>query len=719
MMQIPTLVIGTGMGGLRVIQTLADMAIQNDDIDYYRFIAIDSSEKDLDDRIKDRSFISTVAITETDYDIEKYIPNCPYLPAGTKKKGTGAVRDRAYARFLLDINQSKVNQAITDSLRHLRDLWQKEISTGSKEVLIWIVHTLGGGTGSGSFPTLSINIWNLAQEILQDKGIKPYIYCVGILPSAANIQDISCANFDKKFLANSYAALTEINLLTDPNNLTLSRYDPLSGGVDNRSITQCPFTKYLLFGLNEDQISKMKDDEADEVEEYLKSSNKIIANMMYSIPNYQGGLENLWHSVQSPFIPFAESELIIPLEKMKKIAAENDLLGKIPEPGDEDRLTNQARMLVDLSAEEGNEKVLENSCKSLLTKDRLRGLSYFIGKLQNEFIKTENKYRTRFDDEINNTWDELALAEWAEEDIANSSHLQSPADRYNKILHLFKNRIEDNQNTINSMMPRPFLKKRLERQNKEILKTIRNLEEQVDILNRFKTLIQYINNELCNSLQPTIGHSSNGVAGVVDYIRAKENKLSELKRKITDSGWGRVYQLGVPKEYLDKLSLVEDVNVSTIKSAQSFLTTFGINQDKLTGIISNRLTQASDYALKIAIAPSNTGKIHETVSNEVFVMCNEMDESLLSQHEHLFINRNKIKISPENFSPGRFVFVSFRLGLQLEDIRDYSYRKKEYEEGKLADKIGTQEIGTIFAHPEWFPNDQNIKNVFPNLHEND
>ena len=326
-MQVPTLVIGAGMGGIRVIQTLADMARQNDDLEYYRFIAIDSSEKDLKDRIKDRSIISTIAITETGLDIEGYIRECTYLPDGSKAKGVGAVRDRAYARFLLDINMVKVNQAVSDALGQLRDLWKKQGTTGTPEVLIWLVHSLGGGTGSGSFPTLAVTISQLAKNILGDVGIKTYIYGVGILPSASNIQDISFATFDRKFLANSYAALTELNLLADPKGLSLSRLAP-SGGRTDISISERPFNRYFLFGLNEDQISKMKDDEADEVEEYLKSSNKIIASMMYALPHYQGGLENLWHYVKSPFITFSESELSVPLTATMKLAEENDRLGR-------------------------------------------------------------------------------------------------------------------------------------------------------------------------------------------------------------------------------------------------------------------------------------------------------------------------------------------------------------------------------------------------------
>jgi len=715
-MQVPTLVIGAGMGGIRVIQTLADMARQNDDLEYYRFIAIDSSEKDLKDRIKDRSIISTIAITETGLDIEGYIRECPYLPDGSKAKGVGAVRDRAYARFLLDINMVKVNQAVSDALGQLRDLWKKQGTTGTPEVLIWLVHSLGGGTGSGSFPTLAVTISQLAKNILGDVGIKTYIYGVGILPSASNIQDISFATFDRKFLANSYAALTELNLLADPKGLSLSRLAP-SGGRTDISISERPFNRYFLFGLNEDQISKMKDDEADEVEEYLKSSNKIIASMMYALPHYQGGLENLWHYVKSPFITFSESELSVPLTATMKLAEENDRLGRPLDADDERKLTDRARMLVDFSAEEGSEKLLETACRSVLANHGLRGLGYFIGKLQNEFTKAENSRRTAFEEEVSGIWEELEATEWAEDDIKNSSYLTASNDRYDKIFKLIGARIEDNQQTIDSPMPRPFLKRRLEAKNNEMSALCRHLEEMKDLLDRFQSLLNYINNDLCKTLRDEIGHQSDGAAAVVAQIRTREIQMEGLKRSVSDSGWGRVVKLGVPKEIIDTLSLVGETNVMHVTTAPSFVSTFGIERERVAGLVGNRIAQGSSFALKIAIAPTARGKGREPISKEIFVMCNEKDEPLLSPYDHLFVEWKRTKIKPDRFQVGRYVFVNFLLGLQLEDIRDYTYRKAEYDTGDLSRTTGTDRIGTIFAHPEWFPNDPNVQAAFPGLYQ--
>lgn len=708
-MQVPTLVIGVGMAGSKVIQTLAEMARQNEALEYYRFIAIDSSNKDLNEQIRDRSIISTVAIVEKDLDIESFIQGCPYLPDGSQPKRMGAVRDRAYARFLLDVNMSKVNRAISDALSQLHDLWQKQTSSETREVIIWLVHSLGGGTGSGTFPTLAVRVSQLAQNILGDS--KTYIYGVGILPSASNIQDISSISFDRKFLANSYAALSELKMLADPKGLPMLRLDQ-SGKWTSLQITQRPFNKYFLFGLNEDEISKMKGDEVEEVEDYLKSSNKIIANMMYALSHHPGGLENLWSSVKSPFVAFSESELYVPLKEVREIAVENDRLGRRLDEAEETKLTNQATHTLEIAVAEGRESILESDCSNVLTKYGLRGLSYFIGKLQNEFNKAENAQRTTFETEVSSIWEELEVTTWAAEEIKNFN-MTSSTERYKKILELFANRIEDNQRTIDSFLPRPFLKRQLEMQNEAMLTTSKRLEEMKGRLDRLTSLAHHVNNNLCQSLRKEIGHDTDGVAAVVAHIRTLETRLEGLKRSVTDSGYGRVVKLGVPKDMVDKISLKDEINVRYVTSGGKFVETFNISSERLAGLIKNRIAQASSFALKIAISPGNrSGGMAE---REIFVVCNEEDEPLLAQYEHLFAEWKKTKINPERFPNGRYVFVCFLLELQLEDIRDYTYRKAEYESGQLSHLTGTDRIGTIFAHPEWFADDPNVQEAFSKL----
>lgn len=435
--------------------------------------------------------------------------------------------------------------------------------------------------------------------------------------------------------------------------------------------------------------------------------------MMYTLPFYPHGLENLWHDIKSPFITFSESELVLPIEDIKQIAMENDSLGMQLTPDDEKQLTAQAKNLVVLATECMTSQSLESSCKNVLRSHQLRGLSYYLGKLQNELNKEENSKRIAFEGDISDIWEELQNTEWAEEEMANASHLTSSNERYDKILRLFNNRIADNINTINSLMPRIFMKKRLEAKNKDMKADSQRLEEMKNQLDELHKHQNYINNTLCKTLRDDIGHDSDGVNSVVAHIRTRENKLDLMKRSLNDSGWGRVVKLGVPSEYIESLSFSGQNSVNLIQSAQTFVSTFKIDKERVVGLISNRISQSSSYALKIGVAPSSAGNTYrDQPKKTIFLMCNENDESLIAPYQHVFGEIERIKINPEQFTPGRYVFVHFYCGLQLEDIKDFTYRKKEYESGDLARTTGTDKIGTIFAHPEWFPEDENVKQVF-------
>ena len=152
-MVVPTLVIGIGMGGIRVVQTLAEFVEEKGEQGNYRFIAIDSNKDDLQSKIKSHNIV--MAPIGEKYDIKNMISACHYLYEDMEEKGVGAMRDRIYARFLLDLNMSDVKGKIEAALKDLKDEWSGEKSGEKKgQAIIWLVHTLGGGTGSGTFPSL-------------------------------------------------------------------------------------------------------------------------------------------------------------------------------------------------------------------------------------------------------------------------------------------------------------------------------------------------------------------------------------------------------------------------------------------------------------------------------------------------------------------------------------------------------------------------------------
>ena len=153
-MTLPTLVIGIGMGGIRIVQTFSDVVRDNDQQKYHEFIAIDSNRKDLDEKITHGQGIQTVPIDETGTLSGQMINKCNYLYEGVAPTGGGAIRDRVYARFLFDLNSERVTSAITGAMTKLKTIWQQERETQNRRVLIWVVHTLGGGTGAEHSPRL-------------------------------------------------------------------------------------------------------------------------------------------------------------------------------------------------------------------------------------------------------------------------------------------------------------------------------------------------------------------------------------------------------------------------------------------------------------------------------------------------------------------------------------------------------------------------------------
>lgn len=137
-----------------------------------------------------------------------------------------------------------------------------------------------------------------------------------------------------------------------------------------------------------------------------------------------------------------------------------------------------------------------------------------------------------------------------------------------------------------------------------------------------------------------------------------------------------------------------------------------IKDEKVEKLIKNRIEQADDISIRVGIAAREEGE-REAPSKELFILCHKDDKPTLGKHEKAFTEWKREPIITETFDRGKYVFADFRLGLHLEDIKEYRYRKEEYEKGELVKMTDLgEEIGKIFAYPEWFPEDENVKAVF-------
>ena len=718
--EIDTLVIGIGMGGIRVVQTFADIVKDLKKEEYYQFIAIDSSTKDLNEVIKRGYSINTVPISEAGFSIQNMINQCPYLYEGVEPKGTGAIRDRVYARFLLDLNMEKVQGAIEDAMAKMLKNWQKRKGTNTQEVLVWVIHTLGGGTGSGTFPTLIAKISDLSNGILKEGGMKPFIFCIGILPSATNIDDISTAKFDKKYTANSYAALQEIKKLSEAKNLSITPYNPARQPKKEMLIKTRPFDRYFLFGINEDSLVRLKDDQADEIEEYLDGANKTIAYTMYYLPHYPGGLENMWYTWKNrPFVIFGESELTIPLKEMRQYAQENDTLGKVPDLKKKENFNKLAETLAKSPTDDLNESRIEDDCLSLARSERLLSLKYFVGQVQHEFDKELTRVETLFTDDILRLGESLKKLDWASPGMRNFDD-QNIEDKYLQIGKVVKERIEDNQKFVDSVLhtPRFIERKRRADQNAKNNKKLRELEIQYDRFIKVRTLKKYIDTGLGEKLIDVINLKDFGAGNIALHIRRRENELELFGNRLIDSGIGRVIKLGVPQDKVNKLSLEDatEIQITEIKSMLKFIDTMGIENAKVEVLFQNRIDLAENYTIKIAIGLKPETEKGFVAHKELVIVNHENNDPILNRFSILLSQCKMLLMRLEGFDPSSIVFMPFQVGIDLDQTKDFVYREREYLNGDLAKITEMDNIGTIFAHPEWFPEDANVKRAFPKIY---
>ncbi len=716
-MTIPTLVIGMGMGGIRVVQTFADVVNEAKQREFYEFVAIDSNRKDLSEVIRSGQGIQTVPIDETGFAIDQMIRKAEYLYEGVSPTGGGAIRDRVYARFLFDLNSDKITSALEAAMVKLKGKWQDKKDVQNRRVLIWVIHTLGGGTGSGAFPSLIAKVRELAEGNLNEYQVTPIISCIGILPSATNVKDISSAKFDKKYTANAYAALCEIKKMSEGRNLTIPTFN--THPKKDIIISKRPFDHYFLFGVDEDAIVRLRDGKSDEAEEYLEDANNQIACMMHYLPYYPGGIENLWHNMKAqPFTVFGESEITVPLAKMREYAKENDALGKTPSAEKKKALSDRATTLAGSPTDVLNETRIENECQSVAGSERLRGLSYFLGQVQNEFNKEYVRVETDFTDKIESLWEKLKCKDWAYDKIKNYDN-ENVDSKYKRIDDVVTYRIEDNKKFIASLMNAPLFIQKNERKNQNITNGIllNDLRNDYDRFFKIRNLKSFIDGRIGERFKDITGTKDLGAENITHHIRTRENELRISGEHLCDSGIGRVIKLGVPDNKIGQLTLSDPngINVSKLTSMPEFLEILGIDDAKAEKLFKNRIELASNYAVKVAVGLSKHQVNRLPSEKELHAIFPSQNEPVLAKFSHLLNEWKLERIPVDSVAPDRIAFIPFQIGIEIDDTKDFAYREDEYKNGDLAKIIGMENIGIIFAHPEWFPEDPNVRRAYPHL----
>lgn len=686
----PTLVIGIGQAGTNVVQTLRDTM---DDIDrqYIRFIAIDSFKDDLDKTITSKD-ISKIVIGQPTGDMEAWASSCKYLYPRIII-GHAAKRQRVFGRFLLDIaeNYSTAYNLIGEKIDELSQI-QREIDLYAPKHVslnVCLIHSLGGGTGSGTFPLLL----SMIKDNVKNIGIldnEYFIYGIGFLPSATNL-NIEYKNISKTYFSNSYGALLELQCLDKANDKPLTSLTLRGSGKEE--ITENPFNRYFLVGVNEEKLDNAL--KSNQTERYMEQLNTVVSQSIYALYKYPYGPDNLWQNDLTHFCTFGQTELRVPFDKIKTYIDKNEELKQLKDSLGKD--APEIPMDVKRNIAERND-VSEKSIREFI--DTIRKQFGLIGTqkaIELAAKELKNKQAHKINDLntlIEKLWNTYGLAQ-KHPDITSSAEMQGT----------IKNELSRNISEAEAWLAKPpFVTYPGQKNKKErLLSEYQNDNKIIDESNleiiKLGKLVEYTINLF------KIDEINNTMKNIDDVTV----KITYLEKDLQEMKTGR---MGVVRININKLKEIPPSKLKTIDTFRKAVDT-GLVVD-LNKAIEGQIKSAIDFS--ILVKPKRTNA--PPLKKNIFVICHEDDQELIKESinptiEGIAFSTDNTYTSPEY--KGKVSFVIYTRNIGIEDVGEFYYRDEEYKKGQLATKAGLNNVGKIFAFPEWFENDPNVQKLFVRL----
>lgn len=243
------LVIGIGRTGCNILSAVDEVVTEEGVKDHFQFLAIDSSHRDLQAFAPESATTYKLTIDREAYN--RASDSLGYLQSGPELvPEAGTSRQRPLGRYLVDSNADSANlyDCLLDQINTLSE------TPSDKPRQVWVINSLGGGTGSGAFPLLTLLLQRCSSEI--EKAVE--IYGIGSLPRLDGLQEqIDVPDGEPVHYANAYTALVELRRLMNIDGETTYPIEididssPANISSSSLSIDQNPFEGYWLLGFNE------------------------------------------------------------------------------------------------------------------------------------------------------------------------------------------------------------------------------------------------------------------------------------------------------------------------------------------------------------------------------------------------------------------------------------------------------------------------------------
>lgn len=306
---LPTFVVGAGRGGIEIMQTLADVVERDDHSKYFEFVGIDTDTDTFRDLPDDTTTIELNAPTSFEAeDRRKYAYLTEEMEIGVK----GAERQRPVGRYKLDSRGTPDFSDHFDLLwksarEHLQEL-ENSYEPSRDSYNLFLVHSLGGGTGSGTFPLLGTVLSHIGDALEQRYGIDIYVGGIGVAPQITQDPEIVKPKGQSIYYPNAHASLQELSKLigADQDPLDIPLYCRSFGRGGQRTdidesveasfqgnslpVDRTPFSNYWLVGVEEDLI--MGGGGFSDIENYGEMVDRQVAESIHALSQMDESVEN-------------------------------------------------------------------------------------------------------------------------------------------------------------------------------------------------------------------------------------------------------------------------------------------------------------------------------------------------------------------------------------------------------------------------------------------
>ena len=741
----PTVVIGVGEAGIKAMAALHDLVKGEGEQDYFKFVAIESNREDLrrntPEEIQERIYLETPAAR---IDLDK--SNCAYLYPRVDILGEGAARQRVVGRYLIDNreNYQQVYNTLSGIINGFAERHQNILTNrAGLSMNIWLLHSLGGGTGSGTFPLLAALIQEIKKSVRRNRGIDFFVGGAGCLPSMVRNPGLEELGGDPRYYANAFAAMRELEKI-----LQCSSENPLKINMYSRDTSidmeQSPFDKYFLIGINEDALTATREEW---IETYIEQKNNLIANCIYSLHKYRSGLEN-WPPGYGAMIlgTFGERELGVPIKLIKAYVKSKDecseLKDKIERNGEElkekkeeleklkdvvldpydipDKIktTVDARMNKDVLDQDLSDKseAAEKFCRNVKAESP-EGAVYAVESLKMHFKET--RYQALWESKVNNLWNQYSMKGRGDE----YQTAQSVVEKYGLLIRFIEGRIREDEGWIKNP---PTLYKHIpgvERGHRERLSESRRMKTElqgakgnsdriIDLKRTISELESEITDEVgreISTLEAAIKVTKVTKSKNEDNLRSEESDCSSIESDLSTSRFGRVGFLE-----MNDLHNLTASRLESMKSFNDFVTNGFVERDDVNRALETQAERAKEWS---DLTESVIVEEAITPLGESFILYHPENESLVTDLP-VAVRQHLGKLNQHTMADQYMIKIcTYKLGIDLQNISDYKKLWDYYNKGELADLVGMGEepIGEIFAYPEFFPDDENVKAVFKKI----